>query len=48
MLSLTDIEHYDRDGYLVVEDVLTDEQVAALRQGADDWVEASTPGRGQR
>ena len=41
MLSPTDIEHYDRDGYLVVEDVLTDEQVAALRQGADDWVEAS-------
>ena len=41
MLSPTDIEHYERDGYLVVEDVLTDEQVAALRQGADDWVESS-------
>ena len=41
MLSPTDIEHYERDGYLVVEDVLADQQVAALRQVADDWVQAS-------
>jgi phytanoyl-CoA hydroxylase len=41
VLSPTDIEHYERDGYLVVEDVLTNQQVAALRKVADDWVEAS-------
>jgi phytanoyl-CoA hydroxylase len=41
VLSPTDIEHYERDGYLVVEGVLADEQVAALRQAADGWVEAS-------
>lgn len=41
MLSLADIERYHRDGYLFVEGVVPDEQVAALREVADDWVEAA-------
>ena len=41
MLSPAEIERYDRDGYLVVEHVVAPEQIVALRQMADDWVEAS-------
>jgi phytanoyl-CoA hydroxylase len=41
VLSLADIERYHRDGYLVVEQVVPDEQVAALREVADGWVEAA-------
>jgi phytanoyl-CoA hydroxylase len=41
VLGLEDIARYHRDGYLYVEDVVPDEQVAALREVADDWVEAA-------
>jgi phytanoyl-CoA hydroxylase len=41
MLSPGEVEHYRRTGYLVVDQVLSDTQVKALRQAADEWVEAS-------
>ena len=41
MLTPGQVEQYRQSGYLVVEQVLGDAQVEALRQVADDWVEAS-------
>jgi phytanoyl-CoA hydroxylase len=41
MLSSEEIERYRRDGYLVVDEVLSAGQVTALRRVADEWVEAS-------
>jgi phytanoyl-CoA hydroxylase len=41
MLSPADIERYHTRGYLVVEDIVPPDQLQALRQVADDWVEAS-------
>lgn len=41
MLTPEQVEQYRQSGYLVVEQVLRDAQVEALRQVADDWVEAS-------
>jgi phytanoyl-CoA hydroxylase len=41
MLSPKQLEHYRQNGYLVVERVVSNAQIAALRQAADDWVEDS-------
>jgi ectoine hydroxylase-related dioxygenase (phytanoyl-CoA dioxygenase family) len=41
MLTPKQVEQYRRDGYLVVEQVLGDGQIEALRRVADEWVEAS-------
>lgn len=40
-LSKTQVEDFWRDGYLVVEDAVTPDQLAALRGEIDDWVEQS-------
>ena len=40
-LSDAQIAQYDRDGYVVVPDVLSDEQLAQLRRVTDDYVEGS-------
>ena len=41
MLRPEEVEQYRRNGYLVVDQVVSDAQVAALRKVADEWVEAS-------
>ena len=41
MLSKSQVEFYRANGYLVVEGVLTNASIAALRTIADGWVEAS-------
>ncbi len=41
MLSRADVERYERDGFIVVPDVLTGEEVAGLRQATDELVERS-------
>ncbi len=41
MLRRERIEHYRRNGYLVVDQVLSSAQLTVLREVADDWVEAS-------
>ncbi len=40
MLSKSRVEFYRAHGYLVVEGVLTNARIAALRTVADRWVEA--------
>ena len=41
MLSRSDIERYHRDGFLVVPDVLSKDEVGGLRRAADELVERS-------
>ena len=41
MLSQTDVERYNRDGFIVVPGVLGKDEVAGLRQATDDLVEKS-------
>jgi phytanoyl-CoA hydroxylase len=41
MLSRSDIERYDRDGFIVVPGVLSDEEVAGLRRATDELIERS-------
>jgi phytanoyl-CoA hydroxylase len=41
MLSRADIDRYDRDGFIVVPGVLGDEEVASLRDAADELVSKS-------
>jgi phytanoyl-CoA hydroxylase len=41
MLSQTDVERYNRDGFIVVADVLSKDEVAGLRQATDDLIEKS-------
>ena len=41
MLSRADVERYDRDGFIVVPDVLSAEEVAGLRAATDALVERS-------
>ena len=41
MLNATQIEAYNRDGYLAVENVLTDAELSELRQVTDEFVEQS-------
>jgi ectoine hydroxylase-related dioxygenase (phytanoyl-CoA dioxygenase family) len=41
VLSAGEVDQYRSKGYLVVEQVLSGAQVTALRQAADEWVEAS-------
>ena len=41
MLNAAQIETYDRDGYLAIEDVLTGAELDELRQVTDEFVEKS-------
>ena len=41
VLTEAQIAQYQRDGYVVVEDVLSPEQLAQVRQVTDDYVEGS-------
>jgi len=41
MLNATQIETYDRDGYLAIENVLTETELDELRQVTDEFVEQS-------
>ena len=41
MLSRSNVERYSRDGFLVVPNVLSEEEVAGLRSATDDLVERS-------
>lgn len=41
MISQADVERYHRDGYIVVPDVLSAQDVADLRRVTDEYVEAS-------
>ncbi|KGT47205.1 MULTISPECIES: phytanoyl-CoA dioxygenase family protein [unclassified Acinetobacter] len=41
MLTQAQIDQFHRDGYLVVENVLTAEQLAGLRQQLESWVDES-------
>jgi len=41
MLSEADLTRYDRDGFIVVPDVLTEAEVASLRAASDEFVERS-------
>jgi ectoine hydroxylase-related dioxygenase (phytanoyl-CoA dioxygenase family) len=41
MLSKSQIEQYDRDGYLLVKEVVSAEQLSRLQEIAYDWIEES-------
>jgi phytanoyl-CoA hydroxylase len=41
MLSRSDVERYDRDGFIVVPNVLSDDEIAGLRSTIDELVERS-------